>query len=190
MGRLGRFTSPARRRMVLAALRAESEITHATDGWNVPDSAAFDVVVLVTPDGEFLQDPQTVQHHLRLRKDAVKRLARMQAGEERDKLQGWLDSHTLTAIEVKSIQTQHHAGKVTMSSKATARKLRWAEMYAAEVLTVAVDDRRGRHYSGNRLAWKCGVGSARLSDMTRASDHAALADAVLEGCKPKTPKGE
>jgi hypothetical protein len=180
VAKLSRFTSPAVKRRIAHALKNEAEFAEAAGGWNVPDSAAFDVIVAVDPGGEFIDKPDRLRSLLRQREDARRRLKADPEGPQAGELQGWLDSHTVVAVEIKTLWTAA-ADKVRMSPKAVRRKERYAERVGATSATLIFDDRRGRKHSGNRLYLKAGVGTARLDQAEAVEDFSGVLDKLLQG---------
>jgi hypothetical protein len=61
------------------------------------------------------------------------------------------------------------------SRRAASRKLGWQDRYAADWSTIVYDDRKGAKFSGHRLHYRAGVGSAKLSDLQRVN-YAHLLD--------------
>jgi hypothetical protein len=180
IAKLSRFTSPAVRRRIAHALKNEAEFAEAAGGWNVPDSAAFDVIVAVDPGGEFIDKPERLRSLLRQREDVRRRLKADPEGPQAGELQQWLDSHQVVAVEVKTLWTAA-AGKVRMSPKAVRRKERYAERVGATSATLILDDRKGRKFSGNRLYVKPGVGTARLDQAQAVDDFGGVLDRLLAG---------
>jgi hypothetical protein len=104
----------------------------------------------------------------------------MPEGEGRARLEQWLQGHSLRFVEVKTLTTLHGPGRVKMTAGARERKERWEKKYQAKFVTVALDDRRSHHYSGNRLYVRCGTGSVRLQDMQKAKDFEQLEHLMAE----------
>jgi hypothetical protein len=182
VAKLSHFTSPAIKRRITHALRNEAEFSEATGGWNVPDSAAFDVVIAVNPGGEFVDKPDRLRSLLRQREDALRRLKTDPEGPQAQELRQWLDSHQVYAVEVKTLWTAAN-DKVRMSPKATARKERYAERVGATSATVVFDDRKGKKHSGNRLYVKQGVGTLRLADAHAVGGFDEALEKLLGGEK-------
>jgi hypothetical protein len=180
VAKLSRFTSPAVKRRIAHALKNEAEFAQAAGGWNVPDSAAFDVIVAVDPGGEFIDKPDRLRSLLRQREDVRRRLKADPEGPQAGELRDWLASHQVIAVEVKTLWTAA-AGKVRMSPKAVRRKQRYAERVGATSATLIFDDRRGRKHSGNRLYLKAGVGTARLDQAQAVDDFGGVLDRLLQG---------
>jgi hypothetical protein len=139
-----------------------------------------DVAILVTPSGEFITDPEHVRHHLKLREDAVKRLATDPAGPQADTLRAFLADNKLALLEVKSVQVQK-AGIVRMSKAAVSRKRAWERRYAAKFSTVIADQRRGKKYSGHLLYYVPDVHTVKLADAEPVAGPDEILERVLGG---------
>jgi hypothetical protein len=176
---LRRSRNAAVRRRVLHGLRNEGELADAVDGFNLPDSEAADVIVLVTPGGEEVTDPEYLRSHMKVREDVVRRLRSGTAGDQEEELRRWLDGHRLAFIEVKTLVTSK-AGAIRMSAAAVARKRRWENRFGAAFSTVCFDDRRGHKYSGTRLYFRPGVGSTTLARMKPVGSFEAVLALLLE----------
>lgn len=95
------------------------------------------------------------------------------------------DGNKAYGIEVKTM-LDNKAGKITMRKDALVRKTQWARKNHGSLHTVILDD-RGKFgmphlYSGHRVYYQKGVGSFRLSTMTKVRDGAHLAK-LLRGKK-------
>jgi hypothetical protein len=174
--RLQRFTSPARRRRVLKALRSEAELAQALGALGLPDSEPSDVVFLVGPGGEVVTDYQTVRSFLRLREDAVRRAAKMTPEEVRAAGLDAVLNAPLYFFEVKTLITSRR-DRVYMSKHARGRKAGWERRHSAPFYTVVVDARKGQKYSGHPAYVARGARSFRLADMVPV---ATLADVLGE----------
>lgn len=177
VARLNRYRQPAVRRRVLHGLRNEGELARAVDGHNLPDSEPADVVQTVSASGELLTDHQQVRDALNHREVAVQTLRRRGASDEAKEAARRVLAQPCVFFEVKTLIVQA-AGKIHMSTKAVARKLRWEKRYGAKFVTVAVDDRKGKKHSGNRLYFRAGVGSVKLADMEPMRDFNHILDKV------------
>ncbi len=167
VARLNRFRAAAIKHRVRKGLRNEGELSQAIDGHNLPDSEPADVVTLVNPGGEVITNPEQIKKHLVTREHAVRKLADKDTPPEyKATLKEWIDGHELHFYEVKTLVTQSGSGAIHMSPAAVKRKKRWEKKYQAPFSTVAMDDRKGKKHSGNRLYYKAGVGSSKLADMT------------------------
>jgi hypothetical protein len=107
--------------------------------------------------------------------EAVRRVAQRDADALREAL-----TATVVFAEVKTKWTSA-SDTIAMSRKATNRKLKWEQRYQGEFHTVVFDDRRGHKFTGSRLYFKRGVGTAQLSAMMKAADFSTVADALLGG---------
>lgn len=187
LGRFAKFTSAARRRMVMHGLRNEAEMAHAVGASNLPDSEPADVVLYTNPAGEIVSDPKLVKGHLARREMAVKLLRTKKwisgepAGTEALRAAETILSEPLHFFEVKTLHTQNGAGAIRMSTAAVKRKKRWEQRYAGKFHTVAFDDRRGKKASGHRIYYKRGVGSSKIADMQRVENFDDLLERATGG---------
>jgi hypothetical protein len=79
-------------------------------------------------------------------------------------------------VEIKTL-TVNSNDKITMHPGSLDRKQKWGRDNKAAIHTVVVDDRKSfgtRGYSGHRLYHKEGVGSYRLSTMTKVTSTSHL----------------
>lgn len=88
------------------------------------------------------------------------------------------DGNKTIGIEVKTM-LDNKAGKITMRSDALVRKAKWARSNHGSLHTLILDDRDkfgavAKLYSGHRVYYQKGVGSFRLSTMTKVKDAAHL----------------
>jgi hypothetical protein len=206
VARLAKYRDPAVRRRIVHALKNEAELANAVGGYNVPDSWPADVMIVVGADGRLLSaDPGFKgAEFLKLREraldlqrnklpfpdergrqlgglfaqvegEAIRRVRQKEADALREAL-----SATVVFAEVKTKWTSA-SDTISMSRKATNRKLKWEQRYQGEFHTVVFDDRRGHKFTGSRLYFKRGVGTAQLSAMMKADSFGAVADALLGG---------
>jgi hypothetical protein len=171
---MAHFVNPAVRRRVLHGLRNEGQLADALGAHNLPDSEPADVVHMEDAAGRKVTDPVTIKHFLRHREMAVNILRDRNASPQMREQAARVLSLPCRFFEVKSLVVQQGAGRVSMSTKARRRKENWERRYGAKFYTVAFDDRRGAKYSGNRLYFREGVGSAALSDFEPAADFGEL----------------
>jgi hypothetical protein len=187
VSRLSRFVNRARRNRVIHGLRNEAALSEAVGGYNLPDSEPADVLLVYDfRAGEFLDLSgkgmtgfPAHREFLAVREHAVRTL---RDGDERQ--QAWareaLGQHAVFFVECKTLITSK-TGKIIMSGKATKRKETWEKRYGGEFWTAAFDDRKGHKYSGNRLYFKLGVGSAKVTEMKPAKDFGELVNAIGGG---------
>ncbi len=174
---LAHFRNRAVRNRVKHGLRNEKELSDHAGAYNLPDSEPADVVLLIGPGGEQIVDPQLIKAHLNVREDAVKRLALRSTSEStKAELRQFLADNEMHLFEVKTLITQKGEGKITMAAKARRRKERWEKKYAAPFHSVGFDDRKGKKFSGNRLYYRRGVGTTKLSSMTPCKSFDDLLD--------------
>lgn len=180
------LTDVARRRRVIKAVRNEAELAAAIGGYNLQDSEPADVMRVGGPGSKptAFADPGQMRAYLRDRARLVSRLKGLRSGKVKpgrfdapdaaDQLEAFLTrDEPLHFIEVKTLLTSA-TGAVRMSSKARARKERWAEKYGAVFSVVGIDDRRGRKASGHRVHVAPGElgGTTHLASMRKAGTMA------------------
>jgi hypothetical protein len=168
------FRDVARRRRVIKAVKNEGELSRAIQGANLPDSEPADVVQMSDPNGRPITDPAHVKEALRRREWAVKRLKQPDVSDaDREQCRRILAS-PCAFVELKTLLTAK-GNAVHMSKGAQARKARWMKKYAATFHTVALDDRRGKKFSGNRCYVVHGFASTvRLDQMSKVDGLAAV----------------
>jgi hypothetical protein len=151
------YADVARRRRVIHAVKNEGELAAAIGGHNLPDSEPADVVHIVDATGKALTDRDAIRAALRQREESVKALKtglspytgqplgadQRAAYEARLKLPAHF-------FEVKTLLTSK-ADAVRMSAKAMKRKERWMDKFGVSFSVVAIDDRKGKKHSGNRV---------------------------------------
>jgi hypothetical protein len=177
-----RYRDPMRRRRVYAALKAESDLTEAVGGYNLPDSGAFDVLIARDATGSPVTLEGSVKTLLARRALAVRILSSRKSSEEQRKGAERLLSLPCEAVEVKTLLVSaRHA--VHMSREARGRKERWAAKYGAGFHVVALDRRKGRKHSGHEVHLARGElsGTHQLRDMEKVSDLAGVLDRILPG---------
>lgn len=179
-----RFRDVARRRRVLAALRAEKELAAAIGAHHLPDSEPADILYLHDPLGKVITDPAHIKQTLAVRARAVERLRDPNIDEgQRAFLQRILDTPA-HALEVKTLQKSRR-NRVQMTPRALATKRAWSEKHAVPFHTAVVDLRRGGKHSGHRLyiAPNTTAPTVSLGSAQRATDprHAL---AILKGATP------
>jgi hypothetical protein len=207
--RLDRFRNAAVRRRVLHGLRNEAELADAISAHNLPDSEPADVVLAVV-EGEMLTDRDRVKQLLADRELGLKwrkhpppplwdpdehpEEMALQPRETRTRIVAHFREETarrrrveaalaaeIHFFEVKTLITQAGGGAIHMSTPAVRRKQRWTERYGAAFHTIAFDDRRGRKHSGNRLYYRAGVGSVKLSRMEKVADFDGILAKIAGG---------
>jgi hypothetical protein len=154
------------------AIANEGKLAERLDGWNLPDSEAPDVLVVIQ-GGEFVTDPGQIRAILQERKRRI------------DARQSLPDDEEVHAFEVKTFLTQE-AGQIHMGRLSRERKEAFTGAYGADFHTVLFDDRdrfgRGRYagfHSGHRLLYRRGVGSFRWHDMEPVDGFDELLDLAL-----------
>jgi hypothetical protein len=199
-----KYRDTARRRRVIKAVKNEGELAAAIGGHNLPDSEPADVVHVTTPDGKRVTDGAAVKQFLRDRElglrwkknpppeliDPASRpeyLATLDPGTraqllkhykedaaERERVKAALASEC-HFFEVKTLLVSA-TDAVHMSKPAMKRKERWMRRYGISFHTVALDDRRGKKFSGNRVYVIANAfgSTVRLDHMEKAPDMAAV----------------
>jgi hypothetical protein len=167
LDRVTKYKDVARRRRIVAALKAEAELATAIGGFNEPDSRPADVLHVTDAAGKPLTDPQKIRHALAEREAAVKSLTTGKVhfagltthavhATDRPLTPEWEDAmgevlaRPADAIEVKTLQTSPRH-QVYLNPAAQKRKKRYAEKYAIGFAVVAVDRRRGKKNSGHAV---------------------------------------
>lgn len=184
-----RYTSHARRRRVIHAVRNEGELATAIGGYNLPDSEPADVAYIdldeigpdYRPTGNKIRfaDNRDFRSFLRHREMLVRRMRdRRTPPEEAARIQHVLETlQPLHFFEVKTLLTAQ-AGAVHMSKEARKKKEGWVRRYHAHFHLVALDDRRGGKYSGHRFHFLPDQldGTTRLETMTKVDTMAGVKD--------------
>ncbi|HEY7311886.1 MAG TPA: hypothetical protein VH643_21155 [Gemmataceae bacterium] len=200
VAKLSRYRDPAIRRRIAHALANEARLAQAIGGFNVPDSWPADVMIVIGADGKLLSaDPNFKSKEFLNRREQAIDIQKngLKWPDERGRRLSWLEEitegeairqvrkreadalrealrATVVFVEVKTLWTSAK-DEIHMSRKATKRKTNWEKRYNATFHTVTFDDRKGKKHSGNRLYYKPGVGSAKLSAMTAAPTFDDLA---------------
>jgi hypothetical protein len=168
-----RYRSAAVRRLVLAGVAREGQLAAAIGAVVLPDSEPADLVVAHDAEGKPITTVEGVRHAMAQREHAVKVLkSRRASAEQREQAERVL-SQPMEFVEVKTL-LQTPRSSVRMSAAARKRKERWRERFGVEFHVVAIDDRRGRKWSGHRVYVSAASlnPSHRLAEMDRADSMA------------------
>ncbi len=196
----------AKSRRIKKAHKVELECADAVEGSNLPDSEPADVVRLQNMNGTLVRDPQDVRAAMARRAKAIRAIkgdwsgegvmgVREDATDERKaQIVDWArrvlggDGKPESRVVFFEVKTLQKAGqnRVRNTAKALARKQDWEERYGVEFVTVLVDERKGKKYSGHRVYVAPGVAkTTRIDQCEKADSMAAILK--LMGAKGELP---
>lgn len=176
-----RYTSLARRRRALGALKREAELAQAIGGVHLPDSEPADVVYAEDALGKRAETTEQLRDILANREIAARALLDPGASAAQKEAARRVLSVPLHFFEHKALFTREK-DHVRMSAAAIRRKEAWVNRYLAQFHTTVTDDRRGAKNSGHRvhLAAETLGGTLRLDQMAKVASLGAVLEHLKE----------